>query len=200
MIKIKTTIERMVGGRETEVESRVSDFRFQVREERSGQAIIELMAGLTIIVIVSAFLFQMTTLTRVHTDMVLRARYEGGVLAQQQHPFSVAAEYIHDWDPGADSKRYTVDDETTSGDAGRFTSDVVDYAGGDPAGWSVLDASSNAALPSLRGAVNPAALFGLIRHRERQSFDVLPAVRSLLYRADTIDLEYDVWMTHARVD
>ena len=158
------------------------------------------MAGLVIIVVLLAFLLQITTLTSVHTDMVLKARYRGGILAQQQYPFSVAPDYIHDWDPGADGKRYSVDDESTTANSARFTSELMDYAAADQAGWTVLNASSNDALPSLRGAINPAALFGLIRHRETESIDVIPAVRSLLYQSDNIDLEYDVWTTHSRVD
>jgi len=64
----------------------------------------------------------------------------------------------------------------------------------------VLDSVSNDALPALRGSVNPAALFGLIGHEESETVRILPAVRSLLYRADQLDIKYEVWTTHSRVD
>ena len=160
---------------------------------------VELMVGLVSILAIFAGLMQMVSLSRARHDTQHEARSEAGEAALD--PFSSGvgqlsgAATIRDWDSGSDGLRHTRDDRSTGGDASRFSRDIVQPASPDPAGWAIIESAPGDQLSPLLDQHNPAALFGLIEATESETVPLLPAVRSLLYDADSIEVESRVWMT-----
>jgi len=155
----------------------------------------ELMAGLVALVVLVAGLAQLISLTKIDTVAMRTARMEAGqdalnMVYQQGNPA-----FIRDWEEGGDEKSYTRDDEFTDGDSGRFRSAVVGRAGSTESDWATLGRVPNNRVSLMAGGQEPSEAFGLVRGHESVTTNLVPAVRSLLYRADSIEIESEVWMT-----
>ncbi len=160
-----------------------------------GQAMIEVIIGLVAVLVLVSGLLQVATLTKNHTDAMVEARREAGQRAVDLFGGSDSAEYIRDWETGADTKRYTRDDEFTGGSQGAFVGTIVDKAGRAQGDWDIIARTPHQGMTELRSGAQPSETFGLVRGRATRDVQLLPAVRSLLYRADSIDVESEVWMT-----
>jgi len=161
----------------------------------SGQAMIELIVGLVAILALLAGLLQVASLTKTHTDTMVEARREAGELAMLDLELMMDPDYIRDWREGPDTKRYTRDDISTSADSVIFDDTIVEKASADSDGWEILREVPDNRLSRLHDNLDPVSCFGLVRGYDKKSVDLISAVQSLLYRADTIDVECEVWMT-----
>ncbi len=155
----------------------------------------ELMAGMVAVVVLLAGLIQLISLTRAETDVMNEARAEAGRDAMNSVYSDGNANYIRDWEKAADEKAYTRDDEFTDGDTARFRSVVVARAGNSQSDWDTLNSVPNNRISALGAGQDPARAFGLVRGYESETIQLLPATRSLIYRADEIELESEVYMT-----
>jgi len=99
---------------------------------------------------------------------------------------------------GDDERRHTRDDYTTSGDTLGFDGAIVGASSPDNDGWHIIQQAPGDQLSMLHGTPNPSQLFGLVEGQAEEDVPLLPAVRSLLYDADSIDVESRVWMTWTR--
>jgi hypothetical protein len=158
---------------------------------------VELIVALVVILALAAGLLQVASLGRAHTEVMVDARREAGLLAMLEVIPLAAPDYIQDWDPGPDGKRLTRDDLPILGDDMAFDDVIVEKAAADDDAWAILSTVSNS-IPALRDHLDPVAVFGLVHGEESETVPLLPAVRSLLYQADSIDVRADVWMTRAR--
>jgi hypothetical protein len=165
---------------------------------RSGQAMVEVIVGLVALLVLTAGLIQVASLTRAQTDALVQARELAGASAFMEVPISAYPEYIYEIEAGPDGRTYSGDDETTDADASAFNNDVVEQLVRDPDEWDVIDQLPSSPFSSLHDALTPATEFGLLKGEATVTVELLPAVRSLLYRADEIDVECDVWMTWTR--
>lgn len=163
---------------------------------------VELMIGLVAVLACFAALVQFVSLNRAHHATLTAARRTAGELALRDTGPGTGqisdADYIKDWSPGPDGKRHTRDDTHTTGNAGAFSDRIVGQSVADGSEWDVLQRAPGDAVSPLFGQPNPSALFGLVSAGDRETVPVLPAVRSLLYRADSIEVESEVWMTWTR--
>jgi hypothetical protein len=164
----------------------------------SGQAMIEVMAGLVALIVLIAGLLQVASLTRAQTDAMVEARQEAGTLALLEEPFSEFPDYIQDIQVGPDGRSYSHDDTTTDALPSEFNQDITERVTEQPSDWDVIDALPNSPLSSLHNAFTPATEFGLLKGDASETITLLPAVINLLYSADEITVESDVWMTWTR--
>jgi hypothetical protein len=164
----------------------------------AGQAMIEVMVGLVALIVLIAGLLQVASLTRARTDAMAAAREEAGGLALLDYPVSDIPDYIGEIDAGADGRTYSYDDERSGANAGAFDAIIVDRTVSDSSEWDVLEELPNSPFSDLHGAMMPAAAFGLVKGDASETVTLLPAVRSLLYQANEINIECDVWMTWTR--
>ncbi len=164
----------------------------------SGQAMIEVMAGLVALIVLIAGLLQVASLTRAQTNTMVKARREAGNLALLDLPFSEFPDYIRDIQVGPDGRSYSQDDTTTYAFPSDFNRDITELVTEQSSDWDVIDALPNSPLSSLHNANTPATEFGLLKGDASETITLLPAVRDLLYRADEITVESEVWMTWTR--
>lgn len=164
---------------------------------RQGSAMTELVVSLVVLVSLTAGLVQIGTLTHLHTGVLVSARRRAGEaafldLGSEAAPVPL---YIQDWTEGPDGRRHTRDDLPIQAASTDFADDVVSLAAPDTDAWELLDAVPASELQDLRLEGNPSAAFGLVRGSASRSTNLLPAVQSLLYAADSVTLESEVWMT-----
>jgi hypothetical protein len=160
---------------------------------------LELMAALVAVLALLAGLVQMVSLARARHDTRYEARSAAGEAALDASGSGMGqlsdAEYILDWDRGPDGLRHTRDDRSRPADAYRFSDAIVRRSSPDPEGWAIVRRLQSDPLSMLVDQPNPAALYGLIESDAREEVPLLPAVRRLLYDAESIEVESRVWMT-----
>ncbi len=162
---------------------------------RAGQALTELVIGLVAIMALLAGLLQIATLTRARTDVMIEARSRAAATAMAAGgQLTAIPNYIREVTVGNDGRTFSHDDDYTLASAQDFSRTIVDKSAADPTDWHLLDAMPSRAFSDLRQSATPAELFGLVEGSASESVDVIPAVRSLLYRADSIDVEARVWV------
>lgn len=163
-----------------------------------GQALVELMVGLIVILVLVAGMLQVGSLTRASTEAMEAARRRVGERAFSEAYFSDLPTYIADIQPGPDGRRYTRDDEITTADASTFMATVVYRSASSAEGWRVLSEIPGNPINRLRVSSSPVFEFGLIGTTERERVSILPAVRNLIYAADEIEVESRAWSTWTR--
>jgi hypothetical protein len=107
--------------------------------------------------------------------------------------------FIGDWEAGNDRKTYTVDDYANSSVAqGQVASRMVYRAAldGDETGWGQIGRSPSDQLTRMRITGDPCPYFGLVEGfgNDRMT-NTIPAFRSLIYDAASIEINYRIWMT-----
>ena len=167
--------------------------------KRQGSAMLELMIGLVTIVALFAGLVQIVSLSGARHATHVEARSMAGLNALDDLGNGMGqlsdADYIADWDAGDDGRRHTYDDSASGGSPMSFSDDIVQSSSPDGAGWSIIQQAAGDRLSPLLGQPNPAALFGLVEGEANATVELLPAVKSLLYNADSIEVESRAWMT-----
>ncbi len=164
----------------------------------SGQAMIEVMVGLIALLVLVAGLIQVASLTKSQTDTMVEAREEAGQRSFWDLPLSETAEYIQDVEVGPDGRTYSLDDTTTDASGAVFHDTITAKAVRDQSEWAILEQLSDQSFPSLNNAGTPISTFGLLKGNATRTVPLRPAVRSLIYRAEEIEIESDVWTTWTR--
>jgi hypothetical protein len=77
-------------------------------------------------------------------------------------------------------------------------SDILDPLAADPSDWNTLDEIPGNDVTRLHRSESPIEVFGLLRGEDSETVLLLPAVTSLLYRAESIRIEETVWMPWTR--
>ncbi|MDP2989806.1 MAG: TadE/TadG family type IV pilus assembly protein, partial [Kiritimatiellota bacterium] len=126
----------------------------------AGQAMVEFMVGLVVVLVLLAGLIQIGQLTHAHTRTMIAARAAAGLLAMAPTPpVSETASLISDWVPGPDLRRHTHDDVAmVTSNAATLSAELVTNA----CLAQVRDAPVNA-LSTLRDSPNPAGDFFLVK-------------------------------------
>ena len=162
---------------------------------KAGQAVVEFVVGLVVVLVLLAGMLQLAALTKAQTDTMVEARRRAGEEAVDVNVPMDDPEFIRDWEAGADGFRHTADDAYSSGDAIDFQAVVVEHAVDDPDDWRVLDEAQTTHVSDLHRGVNPVDFFGLLRESSSETVELMPAVRELIYDKDSITVRSDVWMT-----
>lgn len=159
---------------------------------------VEFVVALIAIMILLAGLVQIGTLTRAHADAQTAARQEAGQLALSDLYVGAAdIQYIYDWAPGGDGRRYTRDDVADAFFMGsNIVASVATIVGyGEPEELEALRPGNP--VSALATEPNSALLFDLVKGEESETVDTLPAIRSLVYDQPTVTVESEVWLTWA---
>jgi hypothetical protein len=186
-------------------------------KSQSGQAVVEFVVGLVVLLALLAGLLELTSVTKKHTDLMVEARKDAGSHAlwdlAPAYPAGEAPEYIKDWyvgpagnDPDGDGipgdeKRYTPDDVFDRATAAEFSSRIVERAAAGAGDWAILDQIRNQPISGLRGSAAPSTLFGLVSGQANEDIDLTAPeyalIRKLLFRPadNTLHLSSEVWMT-----
>jgi len=162
---------------------------------RSGQALIELTIALVAILAILAAILQVGILSRAHLGVMQEARGAAGQYAIGETYQTVApgARMIRTWDDGPDGKTYSRDDSAVLGGSAFLRQSVLPVA-----------------RPDELAAQVPGNEFFRLNYNEpivdefyfvratasSRPVPLLPVVRALLYRDDTIRLDAEsvtVW-------
>jgi hypothetical protein len=170
----------------------------EMRDRRSGQAMVELCIALVSILAVCAGLLQLTSMTRQQSEALAAARAESAERVFLDAPLPDSPDYIRFWQTGPDGKPLTADDRFTSANGSLFSAVVVEKAVEDPADWSFIGKSPNISFFGLHGNAEPVRSFGLIGSKASRTIDLLPAVQHLIYADRSITTEANVWLTWTR--
>jgi hypothetical protein len=144
-------------------------------------------------------LVQWGSLSKADSTVMMHARQEAGRWAMldvgADAQLASDALYVGEPQVGRDGKPYTSDDQLAPGNSIPFRENIVKKSTTGDAGWAFIARSPSDRLTLLRDSAFPAALFGLTHGHDEATLRTLPAVRSLIYRADDVKVEADVWLT-----
>jgi hypothetical protein len=165
---------------------------------RSGQAMVELMVGMIVILALTAGMLQVASLTRAHTAVMVEARGTAGAIAMSDAFVTAFPDYIAAVEVGPDGRSYSRDDTHTAASMADFDRVIVAPSAPAAGDWDYLDAVPRNRISVLHGSPTPVVEFGLIGTEAHERIALLPAVRDLIYAADEIEVEGKVWMTWTR--
>lgn len=167
-------------------------------KNKSGQALIEVCVCMIAIMTVLLALIQINEMARAETDTLVAARREAGQSAMQETAVMASPGFLYDWeDPdGGDGMRYSADDEQIDGSSSRFSQHVIENTVSDAGEWNIFENHDNY-MKTMHddGGMNPSAYFGMIKGEDSETITLLDGFRKLIYNADTVEIESEVWMT-----
>ena len=172
--------------------------QFRAKWSKQGQALVELIVSLVAIVVLFAAIIQVARFAIVEHETSTEARRVAGQRALSPIIQQTAPDFIDAWYEGPDARQHSRDDLFTDGDAAGFRQTVVESGAAAPSEWSYLDQGRSHPLRQLRNAPDPANAMGMVYARESDWVELLPGVRHLLYRADTIEIESEVWLSSTK--
>lgn len=170
----------------------------QTHANRSGQAAIEFAVGLLLFLLVLTGLIHVNRMAR--TSLFLHAvlRGDAGERAMEEGAPSVAPPYVSDWQEGADTLRYTADDQPAINGATlpATLSSLVGYSVKNPGDWSYIapDSRLPASMLQLSASPSMAATLGFVHTEETLHVPVDPVIRQLVYDKDEVAIKEEVWM------
>jgi hypothetical protein len=158
--------------------------------KKNGQAIIEFVVGLIAVLVLFAGLYQLGLLAQAHTEVMINAREEAAENVITPKLNLKQAPYISSWNDGDDEVSYSADDESINGNIGAVSAGIVVFAHPEALGQSVGPNSISAL------AMAPNLLMNNMQsgHDSSGPIKLLPAVQNLLYAAESIELECEVWL------
>ena len=167
-------------------------------QSRSGQAAIELISGLLLLLILVTGLIHVNRLGR--TSLFLHSVLRGmaGEKAMESTAASVAPEYISDWQAGTDGERYTADDQAVRNGAmlPSIIATLVDRSAKKPDDWSYVTDSTQLPVSMIQLKTSPvmATVLGFAHEEETLHVTVDPVIRQLIYGKDKVAIKEEVWM------
>lgn len=162
------------------------------RSALRGQAMIEFVIALMVIVILVAGIAQFIELGTARGNILSSIRGDVGMDAIDGNDIGDSPDYIQDWKEGADETRHTADDRKVQGGAATLGSDVLSRTVRDPADWVYVETAKNRDILSARAG--SAAALGFVHGDEKEEIDLLPAMRNLLGGKDSVTVGAELWM------
>ena len=162
-----------------------------MREGRDGQAIVELVAALVVILILVAGTIQISWLGVRHSTLMEEARREAGQKAMSDASSFAGPKFISACTVGQDDIAFSRDDDANDGDIGDLTVGVVNYAHPD----DLYRVKRDNTVSAVAKSSFPQYMFGLVQGEKKDSVDLIPAVVKLIYRKDSVELKGSAWMT-----
>lgn len=169
----------------------VWDIDTAMNDKRSGQAIIEVVVALVVILVLTAGLLQIGSMGISHSRLMGEARREAGQKALLDASSFASPRFIGACTVGSDGIPYSRDDGTTLGDVAWLGVGLVDYSHPDELDQrrpdNVISIMSDSAFPE--------ELLGLVDGETTTNVVLLPIVRQLIYRRESLTLQGKAWMT-----
>jgi hypothetical protein len=180
--------------------------RNEKTSNRSGQAMIEAMIGVILILILVAGMVQFVDIARAHSRIDSRIRGDAGVAAMspQLHENWDTPSYIVTWTPGRDGQRYTADDQAVVGspDALRLIADHSVRANTD-SDWNRFDdleqrTSHGSSLRNMHQPPLRMIELGFAGMRGREIVPVTNIIQELIYDRPDVLVQETVWIPVTR--
>jgi hypothetical protein len=159
---------------------------------------IEFIVGLIAVVALFAAMLQIASLTRAQTEATVDARREAAERAMNPLGAIGAPDYVIDILAGDDESPYSVDDERTVGDVSRFTAVTVQRSAPTADAWDLIDAVPDNQFSAMHSPGVPMLEFQMVRGAASRTVPVMGTVRHLIYDAETIEIDSEVWMPWLR--
>ncbi|MDD2600209.1 MAG: pilus assembly protein [Kiritimatiellae bacterium] len=166
--------------------------------KKKGQASIELAGALVLMLIIITGILHVSRMAR--TSLFLQSVLRGKAGERAMNPFatSSAAEYISNWDAGADGVQYTADDQPIKNSVNlslTFTA-LSEHSVNSQDDWQyVVD---HTRLPVSMVQLYNSTFFStaveMTHERERLYVPVDPVIRELVYGKEDVAIEEEVWM------
>ena len=160
-------------------------------KSKSGQAIVELVVALVVILVLLAGTIQICSMGVSHSQLMMAARREAGQKAMLDVSSFSGPQFISACTPGNDGIAFSRDDGTTLGDPALLQMGIVNYANPD----ELHKRRPDNLVSAIANSAFPQELFGLVEGKTTKSVPLIPIVRDLLYNKDTLDLQGKAWMT-----
>ncbi len=159
---------------------------------------IELAVAIVLLLIVVTGLLHVSRLARTSLFLQSVLREEAGSRAMDPGATSEGADYISDWEEGADGLRYTSDDQpvrNSSGLSSTFMS-LSDNSVDNADDWQHVTDESRLPTSMIQVHNNPmlGSLVEMTHEKERLYVPVESVIRQLVYDKDEIPIEEEVWM------
>lgn len=163
----------------------------EFRRDRSGQAMTEFVVALVCILVLVAGIIQISVIGLRHTRLMGEARREAGQRAMLETSSFSGPRFVAACGAGPDDVAFSRDDTKTDGDVSLLTEGIAAHAHPD----ELNGVRPDNAVSVLASSPFPHYLFGLIESKQEDSVDLIPVVRALIFRSDTMELKASVWMT-----
>ena len=168
------------------------------RKVKSGQASIELAVAIVLLLIIVTGILHVNRMARTSLFLHSVLRGEAGTDAMEDGAFADGAEYIADWEEGADGLRYTSDDRPvlSSGNLSSTFLSLTDHSVNSPDDWQHV--SDDTQLPSsmirLHNTPMMSTAIEMTHEKERLYVPVESVIRQLVYDKEEVPIEEEVWM------
>ncbi|MDA3926629.1 MAG: hypothetical protein PF904_18235 [Kiritimatiellae bacterium] len=168
------------------------------RFRNRGQASIELAVAIVLMLIIVTGIIHVNRMARASLFLHSVLRGKAGVKAMNPGAMSATAEYISNWDAGADGIKYTADDQpikSSVNQSATFTA-LSQYSVNSPNDWQYV--SDHTQLPvsmiQLHNSSFMSTAVELTHEKERLYVPVDSVIRQLVYDKEDIAIEEEVWM------
>lgn len=167
------------------------------RSNRSGQASVEFVVGILLMLIVLTGIIHVSRMAR--TSLFLHAVLRGMAGKDAMgDTSSVTPAYISDWEAGDDGVRYTADDRPVRNSTMLpATLDLLTrYSVEEPDDWNTIAADTRlpVSMFSLHATPLLATTVGFTHTEETLHVPVDTVIRQLIYDKDKVSIKEEVWM------
>jgi hypothetical protein len=171
----------------------------------SGQALIELVAAIMVIVILVAGVVQFVELASSKGDTLATVRGEAGTYALAtggSNSVTTGLSYFRTWDEGFDITRHTSDDPVVGYDDPRnLQTGIADYTVEDDPDWVRIANARNRSLYDLDQGNDPLSTMDFVLAEESRTVDLMPVFREWnLYPKDSVTVASRVWFPRLHME
>ncbi len=165
------------------------------RVHTQGQAMIEFVIAILMVVIVIAGVLQFVELAGVKGDLLAQIRSEAGEEAfGNRISLTTPPIYILDWQAGNDEIRHTADDTLDRGLAGNTLQQaVVNRSTAQADDWRYVDEAKSYAIPVLHASTLPMSALGFIHVEAQEEVTLLPAMRDWIIGKESVTVGTELW-------
>ena len=158
-----------------------------------GQALVEMVAGLLVVLLLLTGLLQIARLARAHTEamLVARERADRAAMAMEYPGQMRTPRYILDWEPGVRDVRYTQHDRARTDSGHDIRRSVVRHGRPD----QLASYTDNRLLTDVERSLQVTDAFHFVYGSQRSELvPVYPILRNLVIRQESLSMEHQVWM------
>ena len=167
-------------------------------KNKSGQAMLELICGIVVVVVVITMLLQVNDLSQEHLLAVVKARSLVGEEMMESSSYAGDGKFLSDWEAGVDDYRYSEDDEANNGNSGGIISSLMEGLDIDNLELHLNDPNDSYGgnrMSDVIDAGNLVDAFDTTKVEvERDPVPLLPGVRRLVYNAEELQFSHKIYM------
>lgn len=161
---------------------------------RNGQAAVEFIIGLLVLVTILAGGIQYLYVANAHRSITTTLRAEAGERALRNDILVDIPPFLRDWKAGRDTIRHTDDDTAVTG-SGVTLGAIARRSARQPADWERLTPLPQAnPMATMRASPMPMVAMALVKAERSERVVVDPAVRELIYDRPTVTVRHTVWL------